>query len=79
MWKQQKAMEIFKYMDLPNDNRHHVLLMQCLHNSSGHAVKYYKDNGDMVRMNKLIDYMLERNISLDMPAHTMQERTSGLS
>ena len=46
MWKQQKVMEVFKNMDLPNEKRHHVLLGQCLQNHSGHAVRYYKDRGD---------------------------------
>ena len=40
MWQKQKAMDVFNHMDLPKDNKHHVLLEQCLQDHCGHAVKH---------------------------------------
>ena len=65
MWKQQKA--------LTSREQNHVHLVQRLQDDSGQAVKYYKDRGDTVRMDKMIDYTFTHYISLTMTADTMKE------
>ena len=62
------------YMNLPNNDRDHVLLGQRLPGHPGHAIKYHKDNGHTVLINRLIDYAYMHHINLNMKNDKMEER-----
>ena len=64
MWKQQKAINVVRYVKL---------IGQCLHGNAGHAIKYYKDNGHTVLMNRLIDYAFMHHINVNMKNDKMEE------
>ena len=72
-WKQQKAIDVMRYMPRPNNDRHHVLIGQCLQEHAGHAMKYYKNNGRMVSVNKILDYTFTHHVDVHMKDDKMEQ------
>ena len=73
MWKKQKAVNVMRYMSRPNNDRHHVLIGQCLQeHRTCHEVL---DNGHMGYMNEILGYTFTHHVTVHVKDDTMEQHS----